>query len=140
MTYNEYRIIVAEIVVLRDAVRRLEEKIDHMSTTTATGLAALAQADTDLAAAVATNTSAEAAIVAEIAALQQQLAAVPTGDPDGQVASIAADLETKIAALQQNTAAMQAAVAPPAAPESAPSQNGQEAPTTAAPATEAASS
>ena len=99
-----------------NALTTIERKIDLM----ATGIVNLTQDDTDLAAAVKANTDAEAAIVAELSALQQQLANVPAGDPDNQVASIAADMETKIAVLNANTAAMTAAITPatPATPPS----------------------
>ena len=74
-----------------------------MSSTFNTGLASLQQADSDLAAAVT-------AAVADIATLSAQLTAVNSEDPE--VAKIAADLETKVTALN-------AAVNPPAPPAAA---------------------
>ena len=112
MTYNEHRQQMDYLRKLGDHISRLERKIDSMAAGTQAGLASLTQAQTDLAAAVTANTAAEQALVQELASLQQQLANVPQGDPDGQVASIAADMETKIAALQKNTADMQAALTP----------------------------
>jgi hypothetical protein len=102
------------------------KELREMSTTNATGLAALLQADADLETAITALTTdiialttEQTVIVADITSLQAQLAAVPTGDPDGQIASIAADLETKVAALNANsatitstTAALTAAITP----------------------------
>ena len=102
----------------------------------ATGLTNLQAVDSALAAAIADNTTATQAVVADIATLTQELANVPAGDPDGQVATIAADLTSKVTALQQNTAALQAAVAPPAtAPANSAPATESAPPTTAAPAT-----
>ncbi len=91
MTYNEHRMVLA-------AIHQLERKIDHMASSTQAGLAALQQADSDLAAAVT-------AAVADIASISAQLTNLESEDP--QVASIAADLEAKVTALN-------AAIAPPA--------------------------
>jgi phage shock protein A len=83
-----------------------------MSITVGAGLAALQQADSDLAAAVTQNTADTQAVLANIQELNAQLA----NNEDPAVQTIAADLETKIAALQASNTALAAVVAPPAAP------------------------
>ena len=92
-----------ELRKLRRSVENLDRRIEKMSSTFNTGLASLQQADSDLAAAVT-------AAVADIATLSAQLTAVNSEDPE--VAKIAADLETKVTALN-------AAVNPPAPPAAA---------------------
>lgn len=82
--------------------------------TIATGLAALQQAQADETAAIQANTEATQAVVAEVASLSAQLSSLNSEDP--AVAAIAADLETKVAALQQNTAALVAATTPATPP------------------------
>lgn len=83
-----------------------------------TGLAALQQADQELAAAIVENTHAEQAIVTELADISSKLNAINSEDP--AVQNIAADLEDKVKVLQSNTAAMVAAIAPPAPPADVP--------------------
>ena len=80
----------------------------------ASGLAALQQAQADETAAIQENTAATTAVVAEVAALSAQLSSLNSEDP--AVAVIAADLELKVQALQQNTAALTAATTPAPAP------------------------
>jgi hypothetical protein len=82
---------------------RIDKRLTHMEeimSTVPAGLAALQAADANLAAAVS-------AAVADIAGLSAQLTALNTEDP--AVAAIAADLQSKVDALN-------AAVNPPAPP------------------------
>ncbi len=79
-----------------------------MSSTVGAGLQALQQADTDLAAAVTANTTATQAVLAEIKTLTDEL----SNSEDPAVQTAAADIETKITALQASTAALNAAVTP----------------------------
>jgi hypothetical protein len=90
------------------ALRELTRSVQAMGT----GLTALQQADSDLAAAITANTTATQAVLAEIKTLVGELAE----SEDPAVVTVAADLETKIGTLQTNTAALAAAVAPPAPP------------------------
>lgn len=89
----------------------IERKIDTMASSTGTGLSALQQADTDLAAAITANTTATQEAVADIQTLLSE------AGEDATVASIAADIEAKLATINANSAALAGAVpAPPAAP------------------------
>lgn len=99
-------------------LRNLRRSIEAMSSTVATGLEALQQADSDLAAAVTANTAATQAALTDIKSLVSQLAASQGASEDPQVQAIATDIETKVAAIQASTAALTAAVTPatPAAP------------------------
>jgi hypothetical protein len=90
-------------------LRNLKRSIDIMSTTVNAGLAALQQADSDLAVAVTANTTATQAALADIQTLLTELGT----NEDPAVQSLAADIETKITALQASTSALSAAVAPP---------------------------
>jgi phage shock protein A len=101
-----------EHLILINEIQLLRKEIKELMSTVPTGLAALTQADADLAAAITANTTETTAVVAAIAALSAQLTALNSEDP--QVATIAADLETKVAALTANTTALTAAIAPPA--------------------------
>ena len=105
MLYNQER-------RLHEAIERLERKIETMSTNVNAGLAALQQADTDLAAAVTANTAETQAALTDI----QELTAELASNEDPAVQNIAADIETKISALQASTAALTAAVTPPTPP------------------------
>ena len=107
MLFNQHREI-------RQAIQSLERTIDIMSTNVNAGLAALQQADADLAFAITANTASTTQLVADVATLSSQLSAINSEDP--AVQTIAADLETKVAALQANTAALTAAVKPPTPP------------------------
>ena len=108
MLYNQERRILEEI-------GDLKRIIHHMSTTTLAGLAALQQADTDLAAAVTANTAATQEVLTDIQTLTTELA----NNEDPAVQQVATDIAAKVTALQANTAALVAAVTPatPAAPE-----------------------
>lgn len=97
---------------LSNEIQNLRRDIHILMSTVPSGLAALQQADSDLAAAITANTTETTAIVAAVAALSAQLSALTNEDP--QVQTIAADLETKVAALQANTSALTAAIAPKA--------------------------
>jgi chromosome segregation ATPase len=108
MLFNQHR-------QLLEAIEKLEKEIHQMSSTVNAGLAALQQADSDLAAAVTANTTATQEALADIQTLTAELAS----NEDLAVQTIAADLESKISALQASTAALAAAVTPPAAPSSA---------------------
>ena len=90
---------------------RIRQEIKDMSTTVNAGLAALQAADANLAAAVT-------AAIADITSLTAQLAAATSGlDSDSAVATIAADLQSKVDALNA-ALAPPAPAAPPAAPAS----------------------
>jgi len=112
MTYNEHRMLVELIerthAAEMQAIAGLERKIHAMASSTNQGLAALQQVDSDLAQAVTDNTTAVNEAVADI---EQFLA---NTSEDATVGSIAADLETKIAALKSATSALSTAVTPPA--------------------------
>lgn len=97
----------------------LSHKISKEMNRMADGLTALQQADTDLAQAITDNTTAVQAAVTDIENLSAQLSGLNTEDP--AVAAIAADLETKVAALKASTTALNNAVTPPAPPAPAPS-------------------
>jgi len=112
MTYNEHRQVMQRL-------DEIERKIDAMASTVNAGLAALQQADSDLAAAIAANTAEVNAAVADIQSLSQQLSTATSGeDSEPAVASIAADLETKVAALSAATTALTASVTPTPPPAS----------------------
>jgi DNA anti-recombination protein RmuC len=108
MLYNQERRILEEIEDLKRIIR-------HMATNTQAGLAALQQADTDLAAAVTANTAASQAVLTDIQTLTAELA----NNEDPAVQQLATDIAAKVAALQANTDALTAAVTP-AAPPPAP--------------------
>jgi hypothetical protein len=93
----------------RSDLKELKSSIDIMSSTVNAVLVALQQADSDLAAAVTANTTATQGALADIATLVGELAS----NEDPAVQSLAADIETKITALQASTSALSAAVAPP---------------------------
>lgn len=135
MTDAEYRFLLSELALLRSLVAKtdsigaevahIRREIQRMSSDVNQGLAALTAAEARLAQAVLDNTTAEQAIVAEIAVLTTQLSNLNSEDP--QVQAIADDLTAKVEALQANTAAMQAAIPPPPAPPApAPVQSAQE--------------
>jgi hypothetical protein len=96
--------------ILKRYLQAIFKEVRKMGTANQAGLQALTQADADILSALNDNTTATAAATAEIAALSQQLSGLNSEDP--AVASIAADLETKVAALKVNTAALVAATAP----------------------------
>lgn len=98
-----------DVADLATQIQHLRKDIHTLMATTASGLAALQQADADLATAVAANTAANTAILADVATLISQL---NSSTEDASVLTIAADLETKVATLQANTAALTAAVTP----------------------------
>ena len=81
-----------DYIVLRklDEILTRIEKLERIMATVPAGLASLQKADADLATAIAT-------VIADIVSLSAQLSAVNSEDP--AVASIAADLETKVTAL-----------------------------------------
>ena len=97
-------------------LRELRRSIEIMSSTVNAGLAALQQADNDLAAAVTANADATQNVLAEIKTMVAQLA----NNEDPAVQTIASDIETKIATLQASTAALTAVVAPPVAAPTEP--------------------
>ena len=113
MTFNEFRQIIVEIERLGKRIERLEEKIDKMASSTGAGLQALQQADADLTAAITDNTNATQEAIADIETLLSE------AGEDATVASVAADISTKLQAIKANTAALVAAVAPPATPPAA---------------------
>jgi len=90
-----------------ELLNRILGKVDELQRSimsTNTGLTALQQAVTD-------ETSAVSAAVTEIQSLASQIAALSTNSEDPAVATLAAQLETQVAALN---AAVSAASTPPA--------------------------
>jgi hypothetical protein len=103
----------------KELLELILKEIRHMST----GLTNLQAVDAALAQAITDNTTATNAAVADISSLVAQLAGINTEDP--AVAAIAADLQTKVTALEASTSALTAAVTPvvtpPAPPTTSPS-------------------
>jgi septal ring factor EnvC (AmiA/AmiB activator) len=97
MFYGTRILAAVQVAMLGYVIYKLTQMEKIMATVPA-GLTALQKADSDLAAEVVT-------VVADIATLSAQLSALNSEDP--AVAALAADIETKVEALQ-------AAVAPPA--------------------------
>lgn len=94
----------------QEELRNLRRSIEKLMSTTQSGLAALQQADTDLAQAITDNTTATQTAVEEIQTL------IAEAGEDATVGSIAADLEAKLALIKANSAALAGAVpAPPSA-------------------------
>jgi hypothetical protein len=101
--------------------RQLHQLKEVIMSTVGAGLAALQQADQDLAAAITANTAEVAEAVSDIQSLAAQLSAATQGDSDSTVGQIAADLETKVAALSAATTALTSAVSPAPPPTPTPS-------------------
>ena len=97
MFYGTLILAAVQVALLGYVIYR-QRKMEKIIMATNAGLTALQKADSDLAAEVVT-------VVADIATLSAQLSALNSEDP--AVAALAADIETKVEALQ-------AAVAPPA--------------------------
>lgn len=115
MTFNEYRMLRELIIdnhrAVMERIDGLKGEIKAMASSTGTGLANLQQADADLAAAITDNTTATQTAVEEIQTL------ISEAGEDATVASIAADLETKLSIIKANSAALAGAVpATPATP------------------------
>ena len=91
------------------------ERINDMATSTAAGLLALQQAQTDLANEIQSNTQATTAALSEIQSLLNQLKQAPDTTEDSTVQSIAAQIEQQITAIHQNTLGLTAAVPVPTA-------------------------
>jgi hypothetical protein len=110
-----------DIANLTNEISLLRKDIQNLMSTTASGLASLQAISTTLVADETANATAVQAILAnqvalngQITALSAQLTAATAGDPDSEVATIAASLATVSSGIEANTAAINAAL--PAAP------------------------
>lgn len=130
MNDNQFRFLCEELAMIRSGLKatvaeieRLKGEIKRMSSTVGAGLAALTLVDAALAKAVSDNSTAQQAVLTEL----QQLVTQASQNEDPQVQSLAADMQAKVDALTANTAALQAAVPPPAPPaDNPPAQSAQE--------------
>jgi hypothetical protein len=110
-----------DIANLTNEISLLRKDIQNLMSTTASGLASLQAISTTLVADETANATAVQAILAnqvalngQITALSAQLTAATAGDPDSEVATIAASLATVSSGIEANTAAINAAL--PATP------------------------
>ena len=94
----------------QEELKKLRRSIEELMSSTASGLAKLQQADSDLADAITANTTATNAAVEEIQTLIAQ------AGEDATVSSIADDIEAKLATIKANSAALASAVPAPASP------------------------